>query len=219
MTGWPDLARFILGRRAGGDPADECAIHRPRLAELVDERALGGTQADDAATTAALDHLWACAECQHEIADLLLVVAGLQRLGGTVNRLEPPPGGWRRLSRRLAAPRPRGALRLRVAGLVVVPILAALLVAPALVRDLGTSAAGAVDAATRDAATVAVPVAVTHAAALQRAFDIGDGAQADPAAQAVEVVPRGPLPDGIEPDGSAFLPGVAVPPMPAVIPQ
>jgi hypothetical protein len=186
-----------LRRRAG--PADQgCDTHRAVLVDLVEERLAGAELPAGRDTRRALDHLARCPECQRETGDVVLVVAGLRRLGSAARLSGVPADGWPRLVERLTlAPAHRGhGRRTSLAGLVAVPLLAALLVVPSLYRETaGTAGAPAgVQSATANA-PAAVLVPAFRAAALDRAYDGTD--EAVVLAQPVEIYPRGSLPDGI----------------------
>jgi hypothetical protein len=203
--------RALAGRvqlRAGG-----CARHRAVLLDLLD----GGTQGRD--VNEALEHLGRCDACQQEMSEYALVVAGLRRLGAAARQSEPDDTGWARLAARLQeAGRPRRwhSRQGRVAGLVALPALLAVLVAGLLAGGGEARMAVPAGSAGTDAVSLAAPRAAVpgpqHKAALQRAFRMADEAAADApvalegtaqemaageAALPVAVPPRGPLPDGL----------------------
>ncbi len=187
-------------RRRGGTPEQACDTHRAALVDLVDERLAGVDLPADRATRRALDHLARCPECQRETGDMVLIVAGLRRLGSAARLAGVPRDGWPRLVERLAlVPVRRGRSRgTSLAGLVAVPVLAALLVVPGLYRETAGTA-GDAPADTRSVTAVApAPVLVPafRASALDRAYDGADDVVAV-LAQPVEISPRGSLPDGI----------------------
>ncbi len=212
---WFDPARWF----GGGHSA--CMVHRATLLEVLDGRPR------DRAVEQALEHLGRCEACQRDMAELALIVAGLRRLGAAARRLDAPGGGWGRVAQRLGETRPSTAPWLRagrisLAGLVALPLMAALLLAPGLAP--GLAARLAEQTVARAGATLGVPGAsasasalqqaplpvpeALHAAALGRAFAISDGPVADDvpaAAGGGAVTPRGPLPDGL------LLPALGVP--------
>ncbi len=232
MTVWKAVAtRFGIGRRP-------CAVHRSTLLELLD-----GWPRDEARIERALDHLDRCTACRLEMGEFALILAGLRRLGAAARRTDRAAGGWARLLARIQAPPSRGfrPRRASIAGLVAVPLVAAMVVASGLNSretgvDVAGSTAGPAGAAAAQAATppTAVAAAALHVAALQRAFRISDAAMATAAPDAAEAeavpyqepagVPRGPLPDGLalasQPETPADLAGPVGPPVaPAIVPE
>ena len=183
-----------------GSVEQACDTHRAVLVDLVEERLGGGDLPADRSTRRALDHLARCQECQRETGDMVLVVAGLRRLGSAARLAGDPTDGWPRLVDRLTlVPARRGhGRRTSLAGLVAVPLLAALLVVPGLYRETagtaGDAPAGIQSVTTAAPAPVLVPA--FRAAALDRAYDGADDAVVV-LAQPVEISPRGSLPDGI----------------------
>ncbi len=188
-----------------------CATHRTALLALLD-----GWPRDEAATGSALDHLDRCDACREEMGEYVLILAGLRRLGTAARQTDPGAGGWSRVRARIQAPpnprvRPRWA---GIAGLVAVPLVAAMVVVSGLsVPETGMDSAGGT-AGSAGAAAQGVSPAVgvvdlaQHTAALQRAFRISDATmapypvEADAVADVVATpetsgVPRGPLPDGM----------------------
>ena len=214
MTVWRAVAaRFGIGRTP-------CEVHRSTLLELLD-----GWPRDEALVGQALDHLDRCAPCRREMGEYALILSGLRRLGAAARRTERAPGGWARVLARIQAPRSRGfrPRRASIAGLVAVPLVAAMVVVSGLSSretgvDVAGGTAGPAGGAAAQVATppAAVAAAALHAAALQRAFRISDAAMATVAPDAAEAeavpyqepggVPRGPLPDGM-----AILAGREVP--------
>ncbi len=207
--------RWFGGARWFGGGHSTCMVHRATLLEVLDGRPR------DRAVEQALEHLGRCDACRRDMAELALIVAGLRRLGAAARRLDAPGGGWGRVAQRLGETRPSTAPWLRagrisLAGLVALPLVAALLVAPGLAARLTgqtIATAGATlgvpgaSASAQQPAPLPVPEAL-HAAALERAFAISDGSVADdvPApAGGGAVTPRGPLPDGL------LLPALVVP--------
>ncbi len=189
-----------LRRHAG--PADQaCDTHRAVLVDLVEERLAGADLPADRATRRALDHLARCPECRRETGDMVLVVAGLRRLGSAARLAGVPADGWPRLVERLTlAPARRGhGRRTSLAGLVAVPLLAALLVVPGLYRETAGTAGDASAGIQSVTAAAPAPVLVPafRAAALDRAYDGAEDA-AVVLAQPVEIAPRGSLPDGLK---------------------
>jgi hypothetical protein len=187
--------------RRGAGPVDQgCDTHRAVLVDLVEERLAGAELPADRSTRRALDHLARCPECQRETGDMVLVVAGLRRLGSAARLAGVPADGWPRLVDRLTlVPTRRGhSRRTSLAGLVAVPLLAALLVVPGLYRETAGTAAGAPAGVQPVTAAAPAPVLVPafRAAALDRAYDGADDAVVV-LAQPVEISPRGSLPDGI----------------------
>ncbi|HXG39589.1 MAG TPA: hypothetical protein VNJ28_01490 [Candidatus Limnocylindrales bacterium] len=108
----------MIGRSA-------CRRSWPALVAFVDRREHGPE------TPAALDHLDRCPSCRAEIERVALAIAALARLGKETRRVDPPPGAWARLRRRLARPN-EGAWRARsaIAGLAVAVGLVAGLIGP-----------------------------------------------------------------------------------------
>jgi hypothetical protein len=194
VSAWAALRRHV------GPAEPSCDTHRAVLVGLVEERLAGGDLPADRATRRALDHLARCTACQRETGDMVLIVAGLRRLGSAARLAGVPGDGWPRLVERLAhmPPRRGHGRRTSLAGLVAVPLLAALLVLPSLYRETtgtaGDTPAGVLSVA--DAAPAPVLVPAFRAAALDRAYDETDQATVA-LAQPVEVAPRGSLPDGI----------------------
>ena len=217
-----------------------CATHRSALLALLD-----GWPRDDAATGSALDHLDRCDACREEMGEYVLILAGLRRLGTAARRTGPGAGGWGRVRARIQA-RPNPRVRPRwagIAGLVAVPLVAAMVVVTGLsVPETGMDpAAGTVGSAGAVAAQGAPPAVgfvdlAQHTAALQRAFRISDATMAPYPVQAdaiAEVVaspatsgaPRGPLPDGMAILAGRAEPSVTAtgstgqPVAPAVVPE
>ena len=216
-----------------------CATHRTALLALLD-----GWPRDEAATGSALDHLDRCDACREEMGEYVLILAGLRRLGTAARQADPGAGGWSRVRARIQAPpnprvRPRWA---GIAGLVAVPLVAAMVVVSGLsVPETGMGYAGGT-AGSAGTAAQGVPPAVgvvdlaQHTAALQRAFRISDATMAPYPVQAdaiAEVVaspatsgaPRGPLPDGMAILAGRAEPSVTAtgstgqPVAPAVVPE
>ena len=176
-----------------------CMPHRTVLLEVLEGRP------HDGAVAAALDHLARCRACEQEVGELSLVITGLRRLGRAARRVEPRPDGWARFMAGLD--RRRGAV-LRaslapLAGLLAVPLMLAVLVAPSggprtLVDDAAPDMAGSI--AIVDVLPDAPAVAEAHAAAT-RQVNL-DAAELEAAAPAAEASPdpgasHGPLPDGM----------------------
>ena len=234
MTVWRAVAaRFGIGRTP-------CEVHRSTLLELLD-----GWPRDEVRIERALDHLDRCAACGLEMGEYALILTGLRRLGAAARRTGPGAGGWSRVRARIQAPPSRG-FRPRwagIAGLVAVPLVAAMVVVSGLsVRETGLDVAGGTAGPAGGAAAqvatppAAVAAAALHTAALQRAFRISDAAiapypvEADAVAEVVPSqetfsVPRGPLPDGMAILAGREVPALAAtglvgPPLsPAIVPE
>jgi hypothetical protein len=103
-----------------------CERHGRALLEFVDGRAAGP------ATDAALRHLATCRSCERDVADTAQLVYGLRRLGARAARVQPREGGWGRVMSRIeGAPRwPRHLPPVRIAGVVMAPLLALALAVP-----------------------------------------------------------------------------------------
>ena len=179
------------------------------------------------------------------MGEYVLILAGLRRLGAAARRTGPGAGGWSRVRARIQAP-PNPRIRPRwagIAGLVAVPLVAAMVVVSGLsFRETGMEPAGGTAASAGTAAvqgtppTAGVVELAQHTAALQRAFRISDATmapdpvEADVVAEVVPSpetsgVPRGPLPDGMailagraEPSVTATE-SVGQPVAPAVVPE
>lgn len=234
MISWQAVAAWLgIGR-------SPCATHRSALLALLD-----GWPRDEAATGLALDHLDRCDACREEMGEYVLILAGLRRLGTAARRTGPGPGGWSHVRARIQAP-PNPRIRPRwagIAGLVAVPLVAAMVVVSGLsVPETGMHSAGGTAGSAGAAAAQGVPPAVgvvdlaQHTAALQRAFRISDAAivpdpvEADSVAEVVPSpeasgVPRGPLPDGMAILAGRAEPSVTAtesagqPVAPAVVPE
>ena len=218
MTAWQAVAAWVgVGRGS-------CAAHRSALLALLD-----GWPRDEAATGRALDHLDRCSACRQEMGEYVLILAGLRRLGAAARRTGPGAGGWSRVRARIQAP-PNPRIRPRwagIAGLVAVPLVAAMVVVSGLsFRETGMEPAGGTAASAGTAAVQGGPPAAgvvdlaQHTAALQRAFRISDATmapdpvEADAVAEVVPSpetsgVPRGPLPDGMALLAGRGLPAAA----------
>ena len=232
MTPWQAVAAWLgIGR-------SPCAVHRSALLELLD-----GWPRDEAAAGRALDHLDRCAACRREMGEYALILTGLRRLGAEARRTGPAVSGWARVLARIQAPRGRGfrPRRASIAGLVAVPLVAALVVVSGLnLRETGMDVAGSTAGTGGTAVAQGAPSAAAvvlpgpHAAALQRAFRISDATMAPDSVEAdAEVVssletssvPRGPLPDGMAILAGREVPAVAAtesagqPVAPAVVPE
>ena len=237
-TGPSMFGRALAAVRIRSRDGDECRRFRPLLLEMVDDRSIGRNAPDradaDERTREALEHLWRCDACQREVAEMLLVVAGLRRLGQIAAGVQPPAEGWQRLLPRLSAVGPRRPHRRPLVGLMIVPVLAALLVAPGLGRTLTGSGLDSQDVSPPVAAAGGPPAQVLLAAVRRRALDVSNAASgtvsgvpageapaaeapADGMAQAVDVAPRGALPDGL--DLGTLVPAAVVAAMPGVVAQ
>lgn len=101
-----------------------CADHRASLLDFVDRRERS------AATPAALAHLDRCRECERELADVALVIAGLRRLHDQLDGAEPSADAWIRLRARVTRRVDPWQWRTTLGGLATSALLVAVLVMP-----------------------------------------------------------------------------------------
>lgn len=133
-----------------------CRPHRDALEALVErgERGPG--------INAALDHLEACAACEHDLTELALTIAALRRAGRELRAAPVPDPSPTRVAALAAPRRARWSWRVQLGGLLTGAAIAALVVVP----RAGTGAPATSDAVpvARSAVTASWRLAEAHLA-------------------------------------------------------
>ena len=113
-----------------------CADHRAALYAWIDRREI------ESGTAAALHPLDRCRGCEQELAEVVLAVHALGRLGRELESVEPPVDAWLRLRERVTRPRNPWPWRTSMGGLATSALLVAVLVLPSSLGGMPTTETG-----------------------------------------------------------------------------
>jgi hypothetical protein len=113
-----------------------CSRHRPALIDFVDH----GEVRDE--THAALGHLDRCDRCREAIEATVLTITALRRYGSSLEDEGPSVDAWPRLASRIAAWRPRPAVKSPLVGLAMSLGMVVALVLPFRLGSNELAAAG-----------------------------------------------------------------------------